>query len=167
MPTATYIALANLTLTTTDSEVVFSSIPASFRDLVLVVTSSVGDTGAPGGTARNLLMRFNSDTTNHYTKVIMSGDGTTARALSDTQEWVTLDWYAHSNNGIHDHIAHIMDYSATDKHKTTLARARSTNATEALVSRWPSTNAITSISVFYSSNTLASGSTFALYGIVS
>jgi hypothetical protein len=167
MPTATWVALANLTLSSTDSEVTFGSLPNTYRDLVIIVTSSPGNTGVPGGDARNLLMTFNGDTGNVYKRVIMSGDGTTTRSLSDTQQWLALDWYAHTNNSFHDHIIHVMDYSATDKHKTVLTRARSTNATEALALRWPNTNAVTSISILYNANTLAAGSTFALYGIVS
>jgi hypothetical protein len=167
MPTPTYIALANLTLTSADSEVVFSSIPNTYKDLVVVVTSSVGNTGSPGGNARNLLMRFNNDANTHYTRVVMSGDGTTARITSDTQQWHALDWYAHSNNTFHDHIIHIMNYSANDMHKTVLTRARSTNGSELVASRWPTNAVLTSIQIFYDANTLAIGSKFALYGIAS
>ena len=165
MPQATYIPLATITLSSTDSSVDFANIPGTYKDLILIVTSAAGNTGAPGGNARNLLMRFNGDTSNSYTRVIMSGDGSTARSTSDTQSWFALDWYGNTNNTTHDHLIQIMDYSATDKHKTVLTRVRSTAATEAMASRWPSTNAVTAISVFYDSNTLAIGSTFSLYGI--
>lgn len=165
MGTPTYIALATTTLSTAASSVTFGSIPQSYRDLVLVVTSAAGNTGAPGGNARNLLMRFNNDTSNSYVRVIMSADGSTTRSTADTQTWFALDWYATTNNSTHDHIMQIMDYSTTDKHKLVLTRVRSTAATELLASRWPSKNAVTSISIFYDSNTLAAGSTFSLYGI--
>jgi hypothetical protein len=166
MPTNTYTPLATITLTGTDSEVVFASIPTTYRDLILVVTSAAGSPGNPGGTQRNLLMRFNSDGSSVYNRVIMGGDGTTARATSDVQPWFALDWYGTTNSTTHDHIVQIMDYAQTDKHKTILARVRSTSATEALVSRWGSTAAVNTISVFYDSNTLAAGSTFSLYGVI-
>lgn len=165
MGTPTYIALATTTLATAASSVTFGSIPQSYRDLVIVVTSAAGNTGAPGGNARNLLMRFNGDSTNSYTRVIMSADGSSTRSTSDTQSWFALDWYATTNNSTHDHIMHAMDYSATNKHKILLTRVRSTGGTEVLASRWASKDAVTSISIFYDSNTLAAGSTFSLYGI--
>jgi hypothetical protein len=165
MPTPTYTPLATITLSSSASTVTFGSIPNTYKDLVLVVTSAAGNTGAPGGNSRNLLMRFNGDTSNSYTRVIMSGDGSTARSTSDTQSWFSLDWYGHTNNATHDHLIQVMDYSATDKHKTVLTRVRSTAATEAMASRWPSTSAVATISIFYDSNTLASGSTFSLFGI--
>jgi hypothetical protein len=60
----------------------------------------------------------------------------------------------------------VMDYSATDKHKTVLARNASTvNSVNAHAARWANTGAITSIVVLTESSTFASGSTFSLYGI--
>jgi hypothetical protein len=64
-------------------------------------------------------------------------------------------------------ILQVMDYSATDKHKTSLVRSgESVDGTEAWVSRWPSTSAINSILLYTGSNSFTAGSTFALYGIV-
>jgi hypothetical protein len=63
-------------------------------------------------------------------------------------------------------ILQIMDYSATDKHKSALTRTTHTSQSvvEALASRWANTAAITSLAV--SGGTFNVGSTFALYGIV-
>jgi len=65
----------------------------------------------------------------------------------------------------------IMDYSATDKHKTVLTRA-STAASSvwAIAGRVATTSAITSVAFIGpddASDQFLSGSTFALYGIVS
>jgi len=62
----------------------------------------------------------------------------------------------------------ILDYSATDKHKSGLWRvdAPSQDGTLAMASRYASTSAITSMKVFGSaSKTFPAGSTFALYGV--
>lgn len=166
MPTTTYIPLSTITTSSSTSVVTFSNIPNTYRDLILTATSGAGNTGAPGGNARNLLARFNNDSSNIYSRVIMSGDGSTPRSTSDTQTWLALDWYGHTNGGMHDHMLQIMDYSTTNKHKTVLTRISSTAATESMVTRWPSTSAINSISIFYDSNTIAAGSIFSLYGVV-
>jgi hypothetical protein len=64
-------------------------------------------------------------------------------------------------------ITQIMDYSATDKHKTTLVRSNNAaDATEAMTGRYASTTAVTSIEIgLDGSLSFASGSTFSLYGV--
>lgn len=164
--TPTYTLLNQVTLAATSSAVTFSNIPQNFGDLVLVVSTAAGNLGAAGGTARNLLARLNNDSGANYPRVAMSGDGSTVRYLNNTENWLALDWYGNTNSGTHVHIIQIMDYSAIDKHKTVLDRVVSTAAAEALVLRWTNTAAVTTISFFYDSNTLAAGSTFYLYGVV-
>lgn len=161
MPTATYIALANLTLTGTDASIEFASIPSTYRDLVLVVNCE--QTGA-----NSSKIRVNSDTGANYHQVVMRG-ATTASAESLPNE---TQWYASSVNtqGSQriDFYAHFLDYSATDKHKLLLVReGHNASVVEAGAGRWANTNAINTITVFLSANEYAIGSTFALYGIVS
>jgi hypothetical protein len=163
--TPTYVLLNQITLAAASSSVTFSNIPQGYGDLVLVTSTAAGNTGSPGGNARNLLVRANGDSGNNYPRVIMSGDGGTARSTSDTQSWFALDWYGHTNLTFHIHQLQFLDYSATDKHKTVLNRVFSTNATEAIAHRWANTAAINSLSIFYDSNTLAAGSAFYLYGV--
>jgi hypothetical protein len=166
MPTATYIALANLTLSSTDADITFSSIPATYRDLVIVVE------GLTSSSTSNFRMQFNSDTGSNYSVAVMAGTGSgsgvsqaeTFTAMQPTfyAQWTTTE---RANN-----VMNIMDYSATDKHKTMLVRNnRAGGATEAIAGRWANTSAITSIKLFTSTGgaSFASGTTFALYGIVS
>lgn len=164
--TPTYTLLNQITLATASSSVAFSNIPQNFADLILVTNTAAGNTGAAGGNARNLLIRANGDSGSNYRRVIMSGDGGSARSTSDTQSWFALDWYGHTNLTFHLHQLQFFDYSATDKHKTVLNRVTSTNATESIAHRWTNTAAINSLSIFYDANTLAAGSTFSLYGVV-
>lgn len=164
--TPTYTLLNQITLAASSSIVTFSNISQNFGDLVLVTSTAAGNTGAAGGNARNLLVRINGDSGSNYPRVIMSGDGGTARSTSDTQTWLALDWYGHTNLTFHIHQLQFFDYSQTDKHKTILNRVTSTNASEAIAHRWANTSAVTSLSIFYDANTLATGSTFSLYGVV-
>ena len=161
MPTPTYTALANITLASSASSVTFSSIPATYRDLVLIITAQ--RTGSPV----NMGLRFNGDTGSNYTQVFMTGTGsaTDSGTVSGTNAQIDVYPYAPSS-GFNNYILQIMDYSATDKHKTMLRRTNEAgNATEAAAHRWANTAAITSINLaMVSMNT---GSTFALYGIAS
>ncbi len=158
MPTATYIALANTTVSSTTNSVTFSSIPATYRDLV-IVTNPVGD--------GYLSMQFNNDTGSNYPYNAMFGTGSAAQAQSGTFVRVGMT-YPLTTVYENPTLFHIMDYSATDKHKTVLYRGNSAGAgVWAGASRWANTNAITSIKVFLDSGNFSAGSTLALYGIVS
>lgn len=162
MPTATYIPLATITLSSTDSQIDFANIPNTYKDLILICSSQ------PSTGNKNLLMRVNSDSGSNYTGVFMSGDGSsTASSVSADTNRVQLDSRAYGNtSNTHLHLIQFMDYSATDKHKTILTRASAAGlGVDAFASRWASTSAITSISIFYDAASVASGSTFSLYGI--
>jgi hypothetical protein len=151
MPTPTYTPLATVTLASTAASVTFSSIPATYRDLILVVrgtlTSGVGS------------IRFNGDSGANYTRVGMYGDGSTAASYSGTSAEIF-------NSPITD-IMNIMDYSATDKHKTYIARdSNSASLVVAQAGRWANTAAITTVALISPSSTFGVGSTFSLYGVI-
>jgi hypothetical protein len=165
MPTPTYVSLATITLGSTDSEIIFSSIPATYRDLVLVISAkmSVGKTiGA----------RFNGDTGTNYSIVNMGGNGSTTGADAFTSS--ALQFFgarANVSTTIFDaSILQVMDYSATDKHKTALSRGSQPNSVvDASAGRWANTAAINQISLFAfgGGSNFTVGSTFSLYGIAS
>lgn len=160
MPSATYIALASHTLGSTASTVTFGSIPNTYRDLVAVINIR-GLTGTP--TARGGYMSLNGAAAS--TVYVLSGGGTSSSNTDGADAVVPFA------NGHGVFIVNIMDYSATDKHKTILTRASSpTVSTWFIGSRYPSTNAVTSITFHgpdNGSDQFAVGSTFTLYGIAS
>ena len=157
MPTPTYTPLATITLTGSATTVTFSNISTSaYKDLVLVYAG----TATGGG---DVVLSFNSDTSNTYPNVQMFGNGSSAISSAFTRTGVFV-CFASVNQ--HNWQASIMDSSATDKHKTVLSRYNvPTSETSAEAGRWPSTSAITSIAARITSNSFASGSTFSLYGI--
>jgi hypothetical protein len=217
MPTPTYTPLATVTLGSSASSVTFSSIPATYRDLILVVDGTTNAT-------HNVGMRFNGDTGNNYFMVTAFGNGSTTSSVTfssipatyrdlilvtngasnitsefayirfngDTgsnYSWVqmgggavgvfsssstTTSWrissFAASGNRVVSAVQ-IMDYSATDKHKSGLIRDNgqegTTNVVRAYAARWANTSAITSIQYFTSTGSLSSGFTLSLYGIAS
>jgi hypothetical protein len=156
MPTPTYTPLATVTLGSSAASVTFSSIPATYRDLILVGQF----TGSSAAAALNL--RFNSDTGN-YTGVQAFFSGAVGSNTTTSQ---TLSAIYGAN--ITFATANIMDYSATDKHKTTLTRSGNVGNSEVAMAafRWASTAAVTTIGLVPAAGTISAGSTFNLYGIV-
>ena len=157
MPTPTYTALATVTLGSSASSVTFSSIPATYRDLILIVNGTCS-------TANGILVTHNGDTTNaNYTSVNMAGNGSTATSGTATNRNM-ISIYTTQSQG----IIQFLDYSATDKHKTALSRSDTSSAeTYALARRWANTAAITSIGLSTSAGTFNSGLTASLYGVIS
>ena len=156
MPTPTYTALANVTLASTAASVTFSSIPASYRDFILVIEGlATSDSG--------IKIAFNADTTDaNYPFVFMRGTGSVAD--SGTNNRLISQFYSASRNNA---ICQIMDYSATDKHKTLLIRDQNPNAqTLARAMRWSNTGAVTSIAITTATSTFAATTSFALYGVI-
>lgn len=158
-----YIPLATITLTGSDSEVVFSNIPATFKDLVLVSEMKTASSTA------SAYLRLNGATSG-YSTVLMRGNG--SDTVASTAGGVTDRLFAAystepTTSTATNSIVHIMDYAATDKHKTILQRSNnSADATEAIAGRYASTSAITSVSVgMDSSLSFAAGSTFNLFGV--
>ena len=158
MPSSTYTALATLTLTGTDTEIVFGSIPATYRDLVLVSYHTTTSDGP-------CLVRFNSDAGSNYTRVSMYGDGSSATSETSTTTGIRVSQTGSSSINII--TMQIMDYSATDKHKTTLNRWNRPSAfVFADAGRWANTAAITTVTLV-PTGSFQAGSTFSLYGIAS
>ena len=155
MPTATYIALANATASGSQSTITFSSIPATYRDLVLVVEGSVPS-------ASDIYVQFNGSGSG-YSFVQMAGNGSSASSSAGSLSYAQI---SNQGSGRVMAIAHFMDYSATDKHKTFLSR-NTNNPVRAWACRWANTNAINQIAVTNSGGNFDSGFTMSLYGIVS
>lgn len=162
MGTPTYTALANITLGSSAASVTFSSISQAYRDLVLVQQAKV-----TSGTD-SFRLSINSDNGANYNSVRM--DGSTSGVSSTNTLNATGPTYMTSQDSLSSTnpdltIIHFMDYSATDKHKTFLARIDQSSAvTQASAHRWASTSAITTIRLT-SNGSFAAGSTFELFGI--
>lgn len=160
MPTPTYTPLAETTLSASALQVEFTSIDQSYRDLVLVVTGT-----ATASTGETLI--FNNDTTStNYNHVWMAGNGSsTWSGTANNNQTVNMFAFDTGTN-VAVEIIEIMDYSATDKHKSAIIRYnQAANGVEADILRWSNTAAITSIT-FKTGAYFAAGTTFGLYGIV-
>lgn len=156
MPSQTYIPLANITLSSSDTAVVFQNIPASYRDLV-IVTTPLHASGTHGGR-----VRLNGDSGSNYYYTQVSGDG--SNDLS----------YTGSNTGAANWVAQvtpiqvihqIMDYSSTNKHKIILGRFARAENTNMEAVRWQNLAAVHTVELNLQGQSFAIGSTICLYGI--
>lgn len=159
----TYDLLDSTTLGTTAASVTFSAISQDYRDLIVVFS------GTGGGSLTKI--NFNGDTGSNYSAVTAEGDGSSVRSLAFTSNTMfTANWGPTLNStNIGNTIWQIMDYSATDKHKSVLIRGNLGVSGSATMTagRWANTAAITSVVVAPDSGSFNSGSTFYLYGIAS
>lgn len=158
MPTPTYTPLANLTLSSSAASVTFSSISQAYRDLVLV--ASVKNSTA----SSSFRIRVNnSGTTTSSVRMRGSSSGASSESFGGIGAVTQIT----SSTGFSAIICNIMDYSATDKHKTILTRANIVDGdqVEATYTRWPDTAAVTSLVLNVEDYNLAAGTTLALYGI--
>jgi len=171
--TATYDCIATTTLTTTATEIDFTSISGSYTDLVLVMNGGMSRNGAA------FLMRVGNnsvDTGNNYSETDLYGNGTSAGSNRVTNSSV---WNIFSNvgssttTGENTFILNIMNYSNATTYKTAIGRASNASSSNypgaaAAVFLWRSTSAINTIKLLrQSTDTFNSGSTFSLYGIKS
>lgn len=155
MPTSTYVPLGTITLASTDSEIVFSSIPATYRDLVLVFDATVS-------VQNNVRFIVNGDTTqSNYSYVSMKADPGASSAAFNFD-----DPYAFITTGRNAGAVQYFDVNATDKHKTYLHRFNiNGEAVFAVAQRWANTNAVNSVAMRCGSGSFNIGSTFSLFGI--
>ena len=155
MPKKTYTQINSITLAAASSSVTFASIPQNFRDLIIVSNY----TGTSAVTLTTL--RFNGDSSN-YSGVQLYGS-----ASSGSNTVTSQNFGAVYGSFISTIITEIMDYSATDKHKTTLQKVGNTQNSEVSIAvyRWGSISPVTSISLTPNSGNFSANATFTLYGI--
>jgi hypothetical protein len=160
----TYEPIATTTLTAGTASVTFSSIPATYTDVVAVV-HAISD-----GTFANFNVRVNGDSGSNYSRTRVSGNGTTATSgrASSQSSFFLADVSGISNTGRSFYIVNFMNYANTTTYKTVLNRTNTVNGNagdgvELHAQLWRNTSAINEISFLVSS--FASGCTFTLYGI--
>lgn len=162
MPTNTYVALDKVTVGTATTSIVFSSIPATYTDLVIVCSVNYNSTG------NNILMGYNGDTGSNYSSTILAGNGSSAvsaRFSNSSTGWI-LDYYGGTANEYFTKVISIMNYSNTTTFKTGICRSSSASKEAvATVGLWRNTAAVNQITLSAGGANFNVGSTFSLYGI--
>jgi hypothetical protein len=160
----TYEPIATTTLTTSQAIITFSSISASYTDLVLVTVAKL-----TSGTA-GMKLQFNSDTANNYSNIFLYGDGSSPGSVQNSNTNGINFYYAAVLGSTDFSIttSNIMNYSNSTTFKTVIARdGQSGSGTDAIASVWQKApEVINRIDVIVTNaNVYAAGSTFSLYGI--
>jgi hypothetical protein len=159
--TNTYTPIASVTLSATASEVVFSGLPQSFRDLIVVASALTN-----GGSNNVAVVRVNGDTGSNYSRVQMIGDGSITPTFAGSGENAFYGSYFGTSTAPSSCVYQFMDYSQTNKHKTVLMRTDIDTRTMASANRWGNIAAISSISLAPNSGSFTSGSTFTVFGVI-
>lgn len=158
MGTPTYTLISETVLGSAQASVTFSSIPSTYKDLVMEVVGS-------GSTSISYYTQLNGDTGANYSTTWISGDG--AAASSSRQSAMTAIWFGGVWTSIGNHQHQLMSYANTSVNKTMLGRSNNAgNQVSAMVGLWRSTAAVTSWTVYAASGTWSTGSTFRLWGVV-
>ena len=162
---ATYEPIATTTLSSAAASITFSSIPATYTDLRLVLTATSSTAGA------DVQIQFNGTTT-AYSHTYMYGSGSAAvSGRVNGATYIYLDYLVGLSTTIPSlYEVDIFSYAGST-FKTLLNRtAEDRNGSGevlASVGLWRNTAAITSIYLFLSAYNFATGTTATLYGIKS
>jgi hypothetical protein len=167
MTTNTYDALRTTTVgTSTPSVTLDLTGITGYTDLVLVSNVRINQS-----TSSDIYCQPNGVGTANKGFTFLIGNGSTAtsgRASNDANIRIGAGTGTSQASGIFaTSISHFMNYSNTTTFKTILSRGSdATNAAQAIVGLFPSTNAITSIVIYGNAGVnILAGSTFSLYGI--
>jgi hypothetical protein len=162
---STYEPIATTTLGSAAASYTFSSIPGTYTDLRLIMSSGITTA------AQDFYFQVGNgsvDTGANYSLTILTGNGSAAASSrSSSRNQGLFSWLTVSQTlGNTMATADFMNYSNTTTYKTILSRlATAATSTEAEVNLWRSTSAINTIKIYTSGGNLLSGSTFTLYGI--
>lgn len=159
---ATYEPISTQTLASAVATVTFSSIPATYTDLILVCVAT--RSAAPDGGYFSI--RYNSDTATNYSSTLLYGDGTSAVSTRVTSETSGRVGNASLSNN-QPTIIHIMNYANTTTYKTSISRSNVSNSYAlSYCTLWRKTpEAINSLSLLNDTGNFNTGSVFTLYGI--
>jgi hypothetical protein len=142
------------------SSITFSSIPSTYQHLQIR-----GHINAPDDWS----FRFNSDTGTNYSAHLLYGTGSSTVASALTNLARGYIGYGAGSGNLGSFVLDILDYKDTNKYKTTRALAGyDINGSGIIMfnsSSWRNTAAVSTITIFPSSGSLAQHSHFALYGI--
>jgi peptide methionine sulfoxide reductase MsrA len=156
---ATYEPIATTTLGSAASSITFSSIPATYTDLRLVLFFN---SDAPR-------IQLNSDTGSNYSETRLRGDGSSASSIRNTSQTVARIANESSSSEWNMTTVDIFSYAGST-HKTYLCQfsqdKNGTGASGVMVGLWRDTSAINTILIFPASGNFDTGTTATLYGIL-
>jgi hypothetical protein len=165
---ATYTLISSNVLASSAASVTFSSIPATYTDLV-VRASARGDTAS---VIMNVDLNFNGVTGTSYSYTYLQGNGSAASSGRDSSQPNSYVGYVPSASATSDTFGnlevYIPSYTASQNKPVSTISHQENNNTQGFVRAYATlfsnTSAISSITLTTPSN-FVSGSSFYLYGI--
>jgi hypothetical protein len=166
---ATYIKIASNTVGAGGAaSVTFSSIPSTYTDLILKISSR------NNGSTNNFTMKFNGSSASEYRDVGIWGNGSSASSPADPTSgagiYGLMNQSTYTANSFDNTEIYIPNYSSSNFKPVSIDEVQESNQTGiymALVAGlWSNTSAINSITLQpLSSNNYVQYSTFTLYGV--
>ena len=163
--------ISSQTLASSAATVTFSSIPATYTDLVLRVSVRSDNSST---NSKDLMVTLNNDTASNYSRTSLDANAsavsttrqTTTRIL--TPDIVTTALNTANTFGVTD--IYIPLYGVSQNKQVSVFGAKEQNDNlyayiNSGAGLWRNTATITSVEIFLSSANFVSGSTFYLYGI--
>ena len=167
----TYTLISSNVLSSTTASVTFSSIPATYTDLVLRISARTNDTDA---NFNKLIIRPQSSFGTPYSTTFVRGDGASAssgRTSSSDEIGIdfALDDNGNTSNTFGSIEVYIPNYTASTSKPMSIFSVSEENATTAYVEATAAlstvTAAISTVAISNQSYYFGSGSSFYLYGI--
>lgn len=158
----TYAPIATTTLATNASSIVFSSIPATYTDLRIVLVCKTDSN-------QLIYMRFNSSSTG-YSETEMGGYGSSTISYVETNMSMNMLHGVTSVTSSNPSFftIDVMSYAGST-YKTSLVTAsqdyNGTGSLEREVCLWRNTSAITSVTLAPTNNMFVAGTTATIFGI--
>ena len=164
----TFTKIASNTVSTAVSSITFSSIPATYTDLVIKVSARA----TYAANFQDINIRFNGSATG-YSSRLLQGDGSAATSANNASG--ALVWGANSvsanatANTFSNGEVYIPNYTSANFKSISTDSVTENNATAAYIQvaagLWSNTAAITSIEMYLGAGNYVQYSTFTLYGI--
>lgn len=167
----TYTLIASATGNGSSGSVTFSSIPATYTDLKVVMSSRDSDTTS---TANNTNIQFNGDTGSNYNSRTLVDLVGTVYSFSNTD--TAISYLNHNSAGssstantFDNTEIYIPNYLSSNQKSVSIDCVVENNSTLGYLwltaGIWTGTSAITSIKISTGTGNYVTGSTFYLYGI--
>jgi hypothetical protein len=167
----TYTLISSNVLSSSAASITFSSIPATYTDLVIRMSTRFAS-----GTFGEFSVRFNSDTSALYSDTILYGSGSAAGSYANSGSTslngiLNGEGTSQTANTFSNNELYIPSYTASQSKPIGASSATENNATTAYISAnaglYRSNTAISSITLIddINSRSFAAGSSFDLYGV--
>lgn len=169
---ATYTFIASNTLSSSAASVTFSSIPATYTDLVVRITARANN----AANSTTLGVQFNSDTSTNYSYIFLTGNGSVVSSTLSGNFGTTYVGQMNSDSATASTFGsaelYVPSYTVSqNKPISGIGMSENDSAAaggaviRAVAGLWRNTAAITSMILTPTTGSFVSGSSFFLYGI--